>query len=360
MATLQPRGTKWRAIVRRKGFKALTRTFPTKTTAKEWAERMERELGAQEAKGGVREFDAYTVTQLVDWYKRYVGSLKTVSKTQTGNLTRVSEGLGHLVASKLTAGDVVEYTRKRRQGEHFTHGKPVPSVTGATMNVELGFLGEMLRLATSMGKLTLDREPVADARPSLRVLKLVSKSRKRDRRPTSKELDSLRARFDESEWRCEIPMSDIVDFAIGTGKRESEITRLLWEDLDLTTRTALLRDAKHPRDKDGNHQRFPLLGDMWELVQRQPRTHTKIFPYNSKSVGTAFRRNCVALGIKNLTFHDLRHEATSRLFEQGYAIEQVAAVTLHRSWEELKRYTQLRPETLHRDELSQRRKKLAV
>ncbi|MFD0321514.1 tyrosine-type recombinase/integrase [Lysobacter gummosus] len=151
-------------------------------------------------------------------------------------------------------------------------------------------------------------------------------------------------------------MSDIVDFAIGTGKRESEITRLLWEDLDLTTRTALLRDAKHPRDKDGNHQRFPLLGDMWELVQRQPRTHTKIFPYNSKSVGTAFRRNCVALGIKNLTFHDLRHEATSRLFEQGYAIEQVAAVTLHRSWEELKRYTQLRPETLHRDELSQRRK----
>jgi hypothetical protein len=44
----------------------------------------------------------------------------------------------------------------------------------------------------------------------------------------------------------------------------------------------------------------------------------------------------------------LRHEATSRLFEQGYSIEQVAAVTLHESWNDLKRYTQLRPETLHR------------
>lgn len=324
-----------------KALRPKLRTFPTKTATRDWAERIERELGAQEAKGGIREFDSHTVTQVVEWYKKYVGALptKTVSKTQTGNLTRVSEGLGHLIASKLTAGDVVEYTRKRRQGEHRTNGKAVPPVTGATMNVELGLLGEMLRLATSLGKLTLDREPVADARPSLRVLKLVSKSRKRDRRPTSKELTSLHARFGESEWRCEIPMSDIVNFAIGTGKRESEITRLLRDDLDPTTRTALLRDVKHPRDKDGNHQRFPLLGEMWELVQRQPKTHAKIFPYNSKSVGAAFRRNCVALGIKNLTFHDLRHEATSRLFEQSYRIEQVAAVTLHRSWEELKRYT---------------------
>jgi len=55
------------------------------------------------------------------------------------------------------------------------------------------------------------------------------------------------------------------------------------------------------------------------------------------------------LGIEDLHFHDLRHEATSRLFEQGYSIEQVATVTLHESWQELKRYTQLRPETLHRD-----------
>ena len=46
---------------------------------------------------------------------------------------------------------------------------------------------------------------------------------------------------------------------------------------------------------------------------------------------------------------DLRHEATSRLFEQGYSIEQVSAVTLHQSWQELKRYTQLRPESLHRE-----------
>lgn len=55
------------------------------------------------------------------------------------------------------------------------------------------------------------------------------------------------------------------------------------------------------------------------------------------------------LRINDLHFHDLRHEATSRLFEQGYQIQEVAIVTGHRSWDMLKRYTQLRPESLHRD-----------
>ncbi|MGA2563867.1 MAG: tyrosine-type recombinase/integrase [Steroidobacteraceae bacterium] len=52
------------------------------------------------------------------------------------------------------------------------------------------------------------------------------------------------------------------------------------------------------------------------------------------------------LGIKALRFHDLRHEATSRLFERGYQIHEVAQFTLHESWNELKRYTNLRPENM--------------
>jgi integrase len=141
---------------------------------------------------------------------------------------------------------------------------------------------------------------------------------------------------------------DIVDFAIATARRQSEITRLLWADLDEAKRTCIVRDAKHPRAKTGNHRTFPLLGAAWEIVQRQPRTAPEIFPYKSKSVGTSWARACEDLRINDLHFHDLRHEATSRLFEQGYSIEQVSAVTLHESWGELKRYTQLRPESLHR------------
>ncbi len=46
-------------------------------------------------------------------------------------------------------------------------------------------------------------------------------------------------------------------------------------------------------------------------------TRGRIFPYNGKSVGTAFRRQCRELKIEDLHFHDLRHEGTSRLFEAG-------------------------------------------
>lgn len=352
VATFQQRGERWRAIVRRKGFKPKSRTFPTKTAARIWADRIERELAEQEARG-VAEHDGATVAELVDWYQGYVRGLKTVSLTQKGNLTRIKEGLGVKIASKLTSGDVIEHVRRRRQGLHRNKdGLVIPACGGATMSVELGYLSEMLKVAKSVGKLTLPHDPVAEARPALRLVKLVTKSKKRDRRPTADELSRLKAHFEANRWRMQIPMADIVDFAIGTAKRESEITRLLWDDLDKATRSLLLRDAKHPRSKQGNHKRFPLLTGMWDLVEQQPKDsdEKRIFPYKADSIGAAFRRACSALKIDDLHFHDLRHEATSRLFEQGYSIEQVATVTLHESWQELKRYTQLRPESLHRDE----------
>lgn len=69
-----------------------------------------------------------------------------------------------------------------------------------------------------------------------------------------------------------------------------------------------------------------------------------MFPYNPKSIGANFTRGCRLRGLQDLHFHDLRHEATSRLFERGYDIPEVAQFTLHESWTTLKRYTHLRPE----------------
>lgn len=347
MATFQKRGDTWRAIVRRKGHKPKSATFPTKGLAKVWADRIELELAEADARGTVGA--GMTIAELVDWYRRDVGRLKRVSKTQAGNLTRIREGLGTVVAAKLTVAQIVEHVRRRRNGEHVNgRGVRVPACGPATMTVEIGYLAELFKLAASMGKVTLERDVVAEARPALRLVKLVAKAAKRDRRPTAAELQQLREHFQASAWRSQIPMVDIIDFAIASSRRQSEITRLLWTDVDEQKRTCIVRDAKHPRAKTGNHRTFPLLGAAWEIVQRQPRTAPEIFPYQSKSVGTAFTRACKDLRIDDLHFHDLRHEATSRLFEQGYSIEQVSAVTLHQSWQELKRYTQLRPESLHR------------
>src|SRR5690606_35494496 len=295
--------------------------------------------------------DDLTIAQLIDWRLEGVASVKPASKTQAGNMSRLRGSLGDVVARKPTANHVIEHVQRRISGQHMLpNGHLAPPCAPATINVELGYLSELLKLAKPMKGVATIGDPVAEARPVLRLLKMVGKSKRRDRRPTPDELRRLHAHFAESAWRSQIPMNDLVEFAIASAKREGEICRLLWSDLDESNRTLLLRDAKHPRKKAGNHKRFPLLGAAWDVVQRQRRIdgEDRICPYNSQSVGTSFTRACKALGIEDLHFHDLRHEATSRLFEQGYDIPEVAAVTLHESWNELKRYTQLRPESLHR------------
>ncbi len=65
------------------------------------------------------------------------------------------------------------------------------------------------------------------------------------------------------------------------------------------------------------------------------------------SISRAFKRVCKHAGIEGLTFHDLRHEATSRLFEkQGFNAMEVSSITGHKSMQMLKRYTHLRAEDL--------------
>jgi integrase len=139
-------------------------------------------------------------------------------------------------------------------------------------------------------------------------------------------------------------MVAIMDFAIASARRQVEITRLEWTDNDEIGRTGLVRDAKHPRHKEGNHRRFKYTPEAWAIVEQQPRKSEYIFPFDAQSVGAAFTRACGILGIQDLHFHDLRHEATSRLFERGYQIHEVAQFTLHDSWNELKHYANLKPE----------------
>ncbi|WP_157994449.1 tyrosine-type recombinase/integrase [Peristeroidobacter agariperforans] len=83
-----------------------------------------------------------------------------------------------------------------------------------------------------------------------------------------------------------------------------------------------------------SQRRFKLTAETWAIIERQPRTCEYIFPYDPRSVSAAFTRACHVLGIEDLRFHDLRHEATSRLFERGHQIHEVAQFTLHESWNE--------------------------
>jgi integrase len=99
---------------------------------------------------------------------------------------------------------------------------------------------------------------------------------------------------------------------------------------------------KHPGDKIGNNVYCELPPEALAIAKSMPRVKPEIFPYSTDAISAAFTRACKILGIEDLRFHDLRHEGISRLFEMGRTIPQVAAVSGHRSWTSLKRYTHIR------------------
>jgi integrase len=73
----------------------------------------------------------------------------------------------------------------------------------------------------------------------------------------------------------------------------------------------------------------------------------RVFPgLTTEAIKRAFMRACIRAGIEDFHFHDLRHEATSRLFEKGLNPIEVASITGHKTLQMLRRYTHLRAEDL--------------
>lgn len=332
--------TRYTAIVRlrRKGaiLHRESRTFTHRSAALSWAKHREVALEDPAELARLR-LSTPTLAELIRWY---IETFETISRWQRSKQTHLEflerHSLGKTIAHTLTAADLIRHVQSRR-----AEG-PGP----ATVINDLIWIGVVLRAAKSVKELPVNPEIVQQARSACRELRLIGKPKKRTRRPTADELKLLREHFKSRDRRAEIPMLAVMEFAIASARRESEICRLEWRDNDEANRTGLVRDAKHPTGKDGNHRRFKYTPEAWALASAQPETSERIFPYDAKSVSAAFTRACHLLGIQDLRFHDLRHEATSRLFERGYQIHEVAQFTLHGSWNELKRYTNLRPENL--------------
>jgi len=334
----------WRVQVRRKG-RSLSETFIRFEDAKRWAIDAERQIDRGETPSSARVARVQTFSDMVDLHIEdmcAVGQAPRRSKAATLNALKRELGSCNMVS--LDRDRLVRFGRAR-------------AAEGAgpmTLSIDIGTIKLVLSHAAAVHGLPVRIEPVDLARLALKRLGLVGKGRERDRRPTQEELDQLIAYFDGNERQI-IPMGRVIKFAVATAMRQEEICRVTWDDLNARTKMLTIRDRKDPRAKKGNDQRIPLLAasgyDAMELVEEQRaicgNAENRIFPYHHKSAGTAFTRACQDLKIDDLHFHDLRHEGTSRLFEAGFRIEQVALVTGHKDWKMLRRYTHLRPETLH-------------
>jgi integrase len=328
--------------IRRKG-RYVSESFRRRKDAEEWALDAERRIDRGETPSSRAKIDPTIFGDLIDLHLEDLKEVgRTARRSKAFCLNQLREKLGKVRLVDLDRERLIKFGKDRaRDG-----AGPV------TLSIDFTFIKTLIAHAAAVHGIHISSEPVFLARIALKRLGLVGKGRERDRRPTPKEIDQL-IEFLDANPRQFIPVGRMVRFAIATAMRQDEICRICWSDVDAKKKVVIVRDRKDPREKDGNDQKVPLLDatgiDAWAVLQEQraasPRTE-RIFPYNGRSAGTAFRRACHELGIKNLYFHDLRHEAASRFFESGFSIEQVALVTGHKDWKMLRRYTNLRPEDL--------------
>ncbi len=339
------KGGGWTAQVNIGG-KRRSKTFQKKTEANRWARRQEAEI--DEAGPRTRTASNTTFNDVIAAYLDEFGEKS--SRSKLGTITHISELVGRVRLADLTVQKYIEFAKQRA----------AEGAGPATIGQDLSYIHTLLSTGGPLAEAPTGAALAAyvGARRILGASGRISRPRERDRRPTDAELVKLRDFW--SKRRRGIPMWTLTRFACATAMRLSEITRIRWEDLDEVARTVTIRNRKHPRAKAGNDQAVPLLigpcviaGDVVDplsLIRDQRREEARIFPYSPATVSTSFTRAVASCQIEDLRMHDLRHDGVSRLFEAGYDIPEVSLVSGHKDWNQLRRYTQLKPEALHRDE----------
>lgn len=289
----------WRVQVRRKG-KYVNETFLRRKDAEEWALEIERRIDRGESAVARNSRDAKTFGDLIALHRQDLQEVgKLIGRSKAASLAFLDLQIGRLRVAELDRVRLIQFGKDRaRQG-----AGPV------TVGIDLGYIKTILLHAAAVHGIVLSVEPVVLARAALARLGLIGKGAERDRRPTQDELDRLVAEFDGNPHQ-QIPVGRIIRFAVATAMRQDEIARIEWADFDPQRKMLLIRDRKDPRRKTGNNQRIPLLDvtgyDACAIIEEQRRclseSRGRIFPYNGRSVGTAFRRQCRELKIEDLTF----------------------------------------------------------
>ncbi len=304
-----------------------SRTFDRKPAARAWIEKREKELAVPGALERVHQNDP-PLSVAID---RYIDeSEKAIGKTKAQVLRSIkAHEIGKKKCSTVDAEALCDFAKSL-------------DCAPATRGNYVSHLASIFTIARPMWKYPLDRKAMDDAQIVLRKMGIISKSDERDRRPTLAELDKLMVHFGVIAKRRagSIPMQKIIPFAIFATRRQDEISRIAWADLE--PGRVMVRDMKHPGEKAGNDTWCDLVPEAERIIQSMPEAGLEIFPASATAISAAFTRACQFLEIEDLHFHDLRHEGISRLFEMGWNIPHVAAVSGHRSWASLKRYTHLR------------------
>ncbi|MNH81157.1 hypothetical protein D3C81_1054420 [compost metagenome] len=254
-----------------------SQTFARKQAAQAWVRKRETELDQPGAIERANRQGA-TVKEMIDRYLVEMEKVRPLGKTKLATLKAISESyLGKLNDQEINSQQLVEYALWRM-------GKKGGAVQPQTAGNDLAHLGAVLSIARPAWGYEVNPHAMADARKVLKKLGYNMKSRERDRRPTLDELDKILTHFSEIQARrpTSINMLKMTAFALFSTRRQEEITRIQWADLDEQGQRVLVRDMKNPGQKIGNDVWCHLPPEAWAILQTMPKSLPEIFPYSAE------------------------------------------------------------------------------
>ena len=314
MASIRKRGKSWQAQVRSRKTGAVGKSFHRKADAERWA--FEQEALMQTGQFAQIQTQALKLADLMKAYAEKVTPTKRGAAQEFRRISRLMKERDLMLTPLPCAKPhIFAAFRDRRIKD---------GVRACQYDLVL------LRHAWNMARVEWGW-PLRDN--PLSLIRMPKNNPSRERRLRAGEYEALGDAADQSRsWY----LWPIVDIAIETAMRRSEILNLEWQHIDWKTQRALL-----PITKNGRSRWVPLSELALKHIAQAPRTADRVFPITDIAFRQAWDRLRNRAGITDLTFHDLRHESLSRKFESGMSIPQVMAISGHRTASQLFRYVQL-------------------
>ena len=333
MATItQTKSGTWKTMIRRKGWPPAIKTFRLKKDAENWARVTEDDIlrGIHFPRNGSENI---LLSDALDRYLKEVTPTKKPT-TQQGNRVQAKQ-----LASKL--GQFTLASLKTAQIAAFRDQRLKEGKSNNTVRLELALLSHLYNTAIREWGIGLAINPATN-------VKKPSAGKGRNRRLENNEEQRLIA---ACEKHTNPLLAWIVELALYTAMRKSEILNLTRKNLNMRKRTVTLFDTKNDymRTVPMTNKAHKTFEKVLDYPFRPKETELLFFgelgrdgtrrPYE---ISKMWLKALNKANIKGFKFHDLRHEATSRLVEAGLSDQEVSSITGHNSMQMLRRYTHLR------------------
>ena len=302
MASYQKRSGKWRVQVRRKGV-TKSATFYTKAEAREWATEIEREIDTGKLAARSR-------ATLADAFRRYANTTSPTKKGRRWEQVRLAmlerDRLADVRFIDLSPADIAQWRDRRLQ-----------DVSAATVRREMVLISSVVEVARREWQ-WIDVNPCRD-------VKKPPNPPHRERRISDDEIERVCFALGYSGGR---PLNQSQEVAV-MFLLAIETAMRLGEICGIRRRDWIGRAVRLPETKNGTVRLVPLSREAGRLLELLPKDRERLFSVQSETASTLFRRARKKAEIDDLTFHDSRHEACTRLARKIDALT-LAKITGHR------------------------------